>query len=47
MALINATEGQALWKPGGAEEDSCLREGNGHLRLDEEECLGDFCFFVG
>ena len=28
-----------LWQPGGAEEDSCLREGNRHLHLayDEEE----------
>ena len=38
----NATEGQALWQPGGDEEDSCLREGNRHLHLaydDEEEEL--------
>ena len=40
MAWTDATEGQALWKPGGAEEDSRLREGNKHLHLaydDEEE----------
>ena len=40
MAGTDATEGQALWQPGGAEEDSRLREGNRHLHLaydDEEE----------
>ena len=41
MAGTDATEGQAVWQPGGAEEDSCLREGNRHLHLayddDEEE----------
>ena len=39
MAGTNASEGQAVWQPGGAEEDSRLREGNRHLRLayDEEE----------
>ena len=35
----DATEGQALWQPGGAEEDSHFREGNKHLHLayNEEE----------
>ena len=35
----DSSVGQALWKPGGAEEDSRLREGNRHLHLvyDEEE----------
>ena len=28
-----ASEGQALWQPGGAEENSHLREGNRHLHL--------------
>ena len=41
MAGSDATEGQAVWQPGGAEEDSRLREGNRHLHLayddDEEE----------
>ena len=39
MAGTDATEGQAVWQPGGAEEDSRLREGNRHLHLayDEEE----------
>ena len=42
MARSNTTEGQALWQPGGAEEDSHFREGDSHLRLtydddDEEE----------
>ena len=39
MAGPNASEGQAVWQPGGAEEDSRLREGNRHLHLayDEEE----------
>ena len=39
MAGSDTTEGQALWQPGGAEEDSRLREGNRHLHLayDEEE----------
>ena len=39
MAGSDASEGQALWQPGGAEEDSRLREGNRHLHLayDEEE----------
>ena len=35
------TEGQALWQPGGAEEDNRFREGNRHFHLayeaDEEE----------
>ena len=39
MVGSDASEGQAVWQPGGAEEDSRLREGNRHLRLayDEEE----------
>ena len=40
MAGTNASEGQALWQPGGAEVDSRLREGNRHLHLaydDKEE----------
>ena len=42
MAGTDASEGQALWQPGGAEKDSHLREGNRHLHLaynddDEEE----------
>ena len=40
MAGPDASEGQAVWQPGGAEEDSRLREGNRHLHLaydDEEE----------
>ena len=39
MAGSDASEGQAVWQPGGAEEDSRLSEGNGHLHLayDEEE----------
>ena len=35
MAGTNASEGQALWQPGGAEEDSRLREGNSYD--DDEE----------
>ena len=39
MAGSDASEGQAVWQPGGAEVDSRLREGNRHLHLayDEEE----------
>ena len=39
MTGTDASEGQALWQPGGAEEDSHLREGDSHLHLayDEEE----------
>ena len=33
MARTNTTEGQALWQPGGAKEDSHFREGDRHLRL--------------
>ena len=33
MARTDTTEGQALWQPGGAEEDSRVREGDRHLRL--------------
>ena len=40
MAGTDASEGQVLWQPGGAEEDSSLHEGNRHLHLaydDKEE----------
>ena len=41
MARAGTTEGQALWQPGGSEEESRFREGDWHLRLayddDEEE----------
>ena len=39
MTGSDASRGQAVWQPGGAEEDSRLREGNRHLHLayDEEE----------
>ena len=39
MAGTDTSEGQAVWQPGGAEEDSRLREDNRHLHLayDEEE----------
>ena len=39
MAGTDTSVGQALWQPGGAEEDSHLHEGNRHLNLayDEEE----------
>ena len=39
MAGSDASEGQALWQPGRAEEDSRLREDSRHLHLayDEEE----------
>ena len=37
MARTETTEGQALWQPGGAEEDSRFREGDRHLRLAYEE----------
>ena len=43
MTRTNATEGQALWQPGGAEEDSHFRESNRHVRLeyeDDEEEVG-------
>ena len=33
VARTDTTEGQALWQPGGVEEDSCCREGDRHLRL--------------
>ena len=40
MAGTDATEGQAVWQPGGAEEDSRLREDNRHLHLAyDEDCL--------
>ena len=45
VAWTDTTEGQALWQPGGAEEDSRLRGGNRHLHLaydDEEEDTSDF-----
>ena len=37
MAGTNTTEEQALWQPGGAEEDSRFGEGDRHLAYDEEE----------
>ena len=37
MAETDASEGQTVWQPGGAEEDSRLREGNGHLHLAYDE----------
>ena len=37
MARTETTEGQALWQPGGAEDDSHFREGNMYLRLAQEE----------
>ena len=37
MAGTDASEGQAVWQPGGAEEDSRLREGNRHLHLAYDE----------
>ena len=37
MDRTDTTEGQALWQPGGDEEDSRLREGDRHLRLAYEE----------
>ena len=33
MAGPDTSEGQAVWQPGGAEEDSRLREDNRHLHL--------------
>ena len=46
MAGSDASEGQAVWQPGGAEEDSRLREGNRHLHLayDEERRRSLLCF---
>ena len=43
MAGSDASEGQAVWQPVGAEEDNRLREGNRHLHLayvEEEEEVG-------
>ena len=37
MTRAQTTEGQALWQPGGAEQDSHFREGNRHLRLAYEQ----------
>ena len=50
MAGTDVSEGQALWQPGGAEEDSRLREGNRHLHLtlaydDEKEVYKLVCLF--
>ena len=49
MAGTHASEGQAVWQPGGAEEDSRLREGNRHLHLayDEEEEGSNPAFSMG
>ena len=44
MAGSNASEGQAVWQPGGAEEDSRLREGNRHLHLAYDEEEEEVCF---
>ena len=47
MAGTDASEGQAVWQPGGAEEDSRLREDNRHLHLayDGEKEEGRWGFF--
>ena len=45
MARTNTTEGQALWQPGGAKEDSRFCEGNEHLGLAYEEEEEVFCAF--
>ena len=37
MARTETIEGQALWQPEGAEEDSRFHEDNRHLRLAYEE----------
>ena len=37
MARTDATEGQAVWQPGGAEEDSRFCEDDRHLDLVYEE----------
>ena len=46
MARTGTIEGQALWQPGGAEDDSHFREGNRHLCLaqggEEEEVKKKF-----
>ena len=44
MVRTDASDGQAVWQPGGAEEDSRLREGNRHLHLayDDGEEEEDF-----
>ena len=41
MARANTSERQALWQPGGAEEDShfCEDERHLHLAYDKEEVL--------
>ena len=49
MAGTDASEGQTLWQPGGAEEDSRLCEGNRHLHLayeeeEEEDCSQSTAF---
>ena len=49
MAGSDASEGQAVWQPGGAEEDSRLREGNRHLHVaydDEEEDTQACCWDI-
>ena len=33
MDRTDITEGQAVWQPGGAEEDSCFCAGDSHLNL--------------
>ena len=49
VAWTNATERKALWQPGGAEEGSCLCEGNRHLHLaydEEDESLNEQTIFI-
>ena len=45
VTRTKTTEGQALWQPGGAEEDSRFRESNWHLCLtygeEEEDCINE------
>ena len=37
MARTDIAEGQALWQPGGAEEDSGFLEGDRHLHLAHDD----------
>ena len=37
MTRTITTEGQALWHPGGAEEDSCFHEGDRHIHQAYKE----------
>ena len=45
-AALSTTEGQAVWQPGGAEEDSRFREGDRHLCLAYDEEEEDYCATV-